>query len=266
MRARWLKPEFFTDLKIASMGPIVALVYQALWCMADDGGTAPCDPDTVKAQMFYRWSAVGVPEISGALQHLSAARRIVRYQVGDETFAKIPRWNNHQQVHKPSKFRHPVMSQGVALEVPEPSGTTPGNGAAPLPASPPPRHLDTQTPRHLGESVGADAPARAKRVKPEPPEWATRLADRWISRIGGVTPTQIAKQLGPFVKAHGEPALLRAIDGFADARADSNGATPRLAWFVEAASMWVDRTTPKPLVDEHGIPNERGVLALTRPL
>jgi hypothetical protein len=145
VRARWLKPEFFTDKKMAALGPPAALVFQALWCMADDGGTAPCDADTVKAQMFYRWSAVGVPEITEALRHLSAAGRIVRYQVGDDTFCTIPTWGEHQQVHKPSKFRNPHISQGVALEVPEQCGT----GEAPLPASPPPRHLDSQTPRHL---------------------------------------------------------------------------------------------------------------------
>jgi hypothetical protein len=88
MRARWLKPEFFADKKIAQLGPVAALVYEALWCMADDGGTAPCDADTVKAQMFYRWSAVGVPEITEALRHLSDAGRIVCYQVGDDTYSR----------------------------------------------------------------------------------------------------------------------------------------------------------------------------------
>ena len=44
MRARWLKPEFFTDKKIGQLDPVTALVYQALWCWADDGGTAQADP------------------------------------------------------------------------------------------------------------------------------------------------------------------------------------------------------------------------------
>lgn len=144
MRARWLKPEFFTDKKIAALGPIPALVYQALWCMADDGGTAQCDPDTIKAQMFYRWSAVGVPEITEAVRHLSGTSRIVVFQVGDDTFATIEAWDKHQKVHKPSSFRYPDISQGVICRVPEWCGTS----AAPLPASPPPRHLDSYTPRH----------------------------------------------------------------------------------------------------------------------
>jgi hypothetical protein len=157
MRARWLKPEFFTDKKIAALGPVAALVYQALWCMADDGGTAPCDADTIKAQMFYRWSAVGVPEISEALRHLSDSARIVRYSVGDDEYARIAAWEAHQQVHKPSKFRHPPMPQAVARK----SAGKPGTGATPLPASPPPRHLDSQTPRHPSEPPAAVGSRRA---------------------------------------------------------------------------------------------------------
>jgi hypothetical protein len=193
MRARWLKPEFFTDKKIAAMGPIVALVYQALWCMADDSGTVPCDADTVKAQMFYRWSAVGVPEISEALHALAGAGRIVRYQVGDDVFATIPKWTEHQQVHKPSKFRHPAMSQGVALPVPGECGTS----AAPLPASPPPRHLDTKTP-----TPPPQKPAVVRTARPAPTGPAFDLApylDAHAARFPGSIPP--AGHLGKVLKA-----------------------------------------------------------------
>jgi len=173
MRARWLKPEFFTDKKVAALGPIAALVFQALWCMADDGGTAPCDADTVKAQMFYRWSAVGVPEITGALHALAGAGRIVRYVVGDDTYCTIPTWETHQQVHKPSKFRNPHISQGVAVGVPEQCGTS----EAPLPASPPPRHLDSQTPRPLDTHT----PRKAAGVD----EHFERAWAKYPKRIGG---------------------------------------------------------------------------------
>jgi hypothetical protein len=44
MRARWLKPEFFTDKKIATLDPTTALVYEALWCWADDGGVCNATP------------------------------------------------------------------------------------------------------------------------------------------------------------------------------------------------------------------------------
>lgn len=173
MRARWLKPEFFTDKKIADAGPIAALVYEALWVIADDGGTAKGDAETLKSQVFFRWGAVGVPDISTAFWHLSQTGRIRRYRVGDDEYSQIVNWKRHQQVHKPGKFRHPSIEKGVLIDasesvdasidkgvtrnsagiVPEFSpesaapGTHSGTSAAPLPASPPPRLLDTQIPK-----------------------------------------------------------------------------------------------------------------------
>jgi len=53
VRARWLKPEFFRDRKMAALGVGPALLYAALWVSADDGGVAPCDPDRLKGELFY---------------------------------------------------------------------------------------------------------------------------------------------------------------------------------------------------------------------
>jgi len=92
-RARWLKPEFFEDRKMAEIGPVGALVYQALWCLADDTGVALCDPELLKARMFSRWSAVGVPEITGALRELlalySMATLMVTNDSGPAHFASL---------------------------------------------------------------------------------------------------------------------------------------------------------------------------------
>lgn len=158
MRARWLKPEFFNDRKIGAMGPIVALVYEALWCVADDGGTAICNPELLKGQMFTWWPAVGLPEITEALRQLGAAKRIDCYTVGDEDFAAIIRWEKHQSVHNPSKFRHPLKPQQVTEKTPAVLRQEGGS----------PQHLDTQiarpldtkTPRH-GEG---ESPSPAARI------------------------------------------------------------------------------------------------------
>lgn len=161
MRGRWLKPEFFTDKKIAELGPTGALVYQALWVMADDTeGVAMCDPDLLKGQVFFRWSAVGVPEITEALRHLFSLGRIQFYQGGDELFAEVVHWKDNQPVHKPSKFtyRDDYTKRGKDLQetVPEWCGTS----KALVRESPPPQHLDTSTPQHPNtyKKIGADAP------------------------------------------------------------------------------------------------------------
>lgn len=152
MRARWLKPEFFNDRKMAAIGLFPALLYQSLWCMADDGGVALAAPERIKGTMWMYWSAVGVPEITEALRVLSDTKRIRLYTIHDEQYAEILTWEDHQSIHKPSKFRYPRVAQQLiensAAPVPEVSEHTPDTPIIPQ-NSPPPRLLDTKTPRLL---------------------------------------------------------------------------------------------------------------------
>lgn len=182
VRARWVKPEFFNDRKIGQMGPVVALVYQALWCVADDGGTAICTPELLKGQMFTWWPAVGLPEIAEALRQLGESKRIDCYTIGDEDYAKILRWEKHQSVHNPSKFRNPVQQQQV----------TPNTEAVLRQDGGSPHHLDTQiarpldtkTPRH-GEG---ESPSPAARVE------LPREADEFLSMFYEPALTEKARE------------------------------------------------------------------------
>lgn len=205
MRARWLKPEFFTDKKIAQLDPTTALVYQALWCWADDGGTVQADPDLLKAHIFYRWSAVTVRTITGALQTLSALGRIELYRVGDDLYANIRNWKKHQSVHKPSKFRHPQISQGVRVDgaslLPECPGTSVEIPTARVLDSYNPRVLDSRAePREESDSSAADSPdelfPQSEQQTPSPEPTPTRHTDH--------TPEGAKFVLGPYLDAHFE--------------------------------------------------------------
>ena len=160
-RARWLKPEFFEDRKMAEIGPVGALVYQALWCLADDTGVALCDPELLKARMFSRWRAVGVPEITGALRELLALGRVEFRAGGDEIFAVILRWTDHQKVHKPSKYTYAddYRNRGKDLReiVPEWCGTS----AAPVRGFQAPIILESQTPSILDTHTNGQKTATA---------------------------------------------------------------------------------------------------------
>lgn len=125
-RARTVKPEFFRDKKMGAAGPTAALVYQALWIVADDGGMADCTPELLKGEMFAYWPAVGVPEITEALRHLFRSGRVVFFASHDRTFAQILSWDQHQHVHKPSQFRYSNSLKDFAETVPEWCGTSAG--------------------------------------------------------------------------------------------------------------------------------------------
>jgi hypothetical protein len=128
-RMRMLKPEFFRDKKVRQLTPTAALVFQALWCLADDGGVAPADPERVFGELFIGWEHITLQSVTGALRELSGSGRVVLYVVGDDAFAMIPSWGKHQKPSHPSQFRYPRPAQGVTEKapgaLPEPSGSPP---------------------------------------------------------------------------------------------------------------------------------------------
>lgn len=128
-------------------GPVVALVFQSLWCMADDGGVAMCDPIRVKGEMFVLWPAIGTEEIENALRVLTKEGRILIYRFHDETYAQIVHWD-HQKIHKPSPFRHPRPTDPGA--VPVELGT---DEAPSVNESGTPRVLDIHMSRHLDDQT-----------------------------------------------------------------------------------------------------------------
>jgi hypothetical protein len=161
MRARWLKPEFFTDKKIGPLGMAAALVFEALWCVADDGGAAECEPVLLKGQMFMRWEEITVDAIETALTALAAAGLIQRYGSGDREFALIKSWKKNQPVHNPSQFRHPRPQQQVTESAANGLPQDSGRGEAVGSPSSHPIYLDSSTPQHP-ESSTPDTPARAR--------------------------------------------------------------------------------------------------------
>lgn len=195
MRARWLKPEFFKDRKIGKLGPITGLVFEALWCMADDYGTALCTAEIVKGEMFMYWPSVGLPEISGALQGLAEAKRIIRYTIGDDEFAIIINFPKHQKVHNPSQFKHPAPLQEVTTDESQSLGSHPEDIGSPSESVGSTHILDSYTPRHLSstttrvrERLADDGDKAAldlllSRV-PEPDTWAAEC-DAMLDGMGG---------------------------------------------------------------------------------
>jgi hypothetical protein len=153
MRARWLKPEFFTDRKIGPLGMCAALVFEALWCVADDGGVAQCDAVLLKGQMFMRWEEITVSAIETALEALTAAGRVQHYSSGDRDYYLIHSWKKNQPVHNPSRFRHPRPAQQVTESTEEGLPQDSGSGEAVGSPSSHPIYLDSSTPQHPESST-----------------------------------------------------------------------------------------------------------------
>lgn len=148
MRARWLKPEFFTDKKVGPLGMATALVFQSLWCVADDGGVAECEPVLLKGQMFIRWSEITVEGIETSLSQLAEAGLIQRFGRGDKEYALIYSWQKNQRVHMPGKFRHPRPVQEVTESDEDDTAQGVGRADSDMSTPSPSIHPDSSTPKY----------------------------------------------------------------------------------------------------------------------
>lgn len=106
-----------------------------------------------------------------------------------------------------------------------------------------------------GERSGADAPPAATAL----PAWLPGIRARWQVRVGRITPAVLSREISAAIDLHGEPAILLAIDAYAEERIEQ-GKPMKLEWFAAECAAWVERA--KPIVDADGILTERGIAAL----
>jgi hypothetical protein len=111
MRIRSIKPEFWTDKRVASWDLFTRLFFVGLWSAADDHGRGSAEPARLAAELFpydlSRDARETLANVSRALATLSESRRVTFYRIGDEDFFEIANWGRHQRVDKPGKSRIP---------------------------------------------------------------------------------------------------------------------------------------------------------------
>jgi hypothetical protein len=110
MRARTIKPGFFTDEGLADCSPLARILFAGLWCLADRAGKLHDRPRQIKAELLpYE----AIPDADALLAELERGRMIVRYEVAGERYIKIPGFEKHQNPHpkeKTSEIPEPFLS------------------------------------------------------------------------------------------------------------------------------------------------------------
>lgn len=95
MRARNIKPSFFSNEVLAEIAYEGRLLFQGLWCMADREGRMEDRPKKIKAQIFP-YDDCDVPRLLGDLAKLGF---ILRYKDGEEAYIQIVNFKKHQYPH-----------------------------------------------------------------------------------------------------------------------------------------------------------------------
>jgi hypothetical protein len=102
LRARGIKPSFFTNDKLVALDPLVRLLFIGTWQAADRRGLLEDRPMKLKIQILPADDL----DVDEALYQLQDAGFILRYhekKVPDRRFLKIPNFPKHQNPHKDEK-------------------------------------------------------------------------------------------------------------------------------------------------------------------
>ena len=103
MRARNIKPAFFTNEILGTYDPIIVLLFSGLWCLADRDGRLEDRPLRIKAELFpYRENL----DVNGYLTVLERDGFIVRYKIGGISYIQVLNFSKHQNPHHTEKSKN----------------------------------------------------------------------------------------------------------------------------------------------------------------
>ena len=112
-RSRILKPEFWSDEKLATVPREARLTFAGLWTCSDDYGVTKGHPAWLKAQIFPYDVDLPLTEFRKWLADLERIGVIVPFTADGESFFHISNFSDHQRVDRPSKLRNPACTPDI---------------------------------------------------------------------------------------------------------------------------------------------------------
>jgi len=112
-RSRILKPEFWSDEKLAQVPREVRLTFAGLWTCSDDYGVTKGHPAWLKAQIFPYDTDLTLTQFQQWLTALERIGVIDPFMADGESFFYIRNFSEHQKVDRPSKMRNPPCPRDI---------------------------------------------------------------------------------------------------------------------------------------------------------
>jgi hypothetical protein len=105
-RTRMIKPEFWSDEKLAALSLQARLIYIGLWNLSDDYGIVKGHPSWLKNSVLP-YDDVSPSQFESWLAELERIRRIIPFISDGEKFYSISNFQKHQTINRPSQTRNP---------------------------------------------------------------------------------------------------------------------------------------------------------------
>lgn len=182
MRARGVKPGFFTNEVLASADPLNQVIFEGLWCLSDREGRLEDRPLRIHAQINpYRPSAGTVQ----ALCWLHANGFIARYEIGGTKLIQVLTFQKHQNPHMreaPSKLPPYSVNGASTVLASDEHQSSPADSLfsdSLTPSSLTPDSITPPTPPERGGRVGRKEPFKRKSADELEAEARARGEDPW---------------------------------------------------------------------------------------
>jgi hypothetical protein len=130
-RARNLKPGLFRNEVLGVADPLLTLLFEGLWVIADREGRLEDRPLRIKADVFPYREGLNVDSM---LAWLAEQGFIIRYVAGGKAYIQITEFTKHQNPHKDEKKSEipaPNLHGATTMQAQEESGTCPASSLIP---------------------------------------------------------------------------------------------------------------------------------------
>jgi hypothetical protein len=105
-RSRIIKPEFWSDEKLARLSRDARLLYIGLWTASDDYAVVKGNPMWLRSQIFP-YDKIKIDQFKKWLNELLGCKRLIAFEKSGENYFFIPSFLAHQKVDHPSRTRNP---------------------------------------------------------------------------------------------------------------------------------------------------------------
>lgn len=188
-RIRSIKPEFWTDRKLARLSRDARLLYISLWNLADEHGRVHGDTRYIKGHCLPYDDDLSLAAVDGLLRELELASRVHRYEVDGDPFLFLPKLASHQRL-EPTK---------VPSRLPEPPAhaqNTPDTPSSEPRADSSARDADLSEPSVALQVAGSRLQVAGSRAQ----DSAAQITGEYVANLRKKPPQQVVAQLAHVIK------------------------------------------------------------------